>query len=140
MTRAKAGIRCVAVWCNNLQGVAVCCIWYGIVLACCGLQWDVFRGMLIRARLGIKRVAVRCNDLQGVAVSYSVALCCSELQYVTVGCSGLQWFFFHGMKSTKSRNSNFIIQIRIEPTSEFESVSRVAEESECLHIDLQFIY
>ena len=60
-----------------------------------------------------------------------------------MGYEGLQWVavvLFHGMKSTKSRNSNFIIQIRIEPTSEFESVSRVAEESECLHIDLQFIY
>ena len=60
-----------------------------------------------------------------------------------MGYEGLQWVavvLFHGMKSTKSRNSSFIIQIQIEPKSEFESVSRVTEESECQCIDVQFIY
>jgi len=100
MTRAKVRIRCVwcgAIICRELQCVV---IWYGVLqcvaVACCGLQWDVVCGMMIRARLGIKCVAVRCNDLQAVAVSYSVAGCCSELQWVTRGCSGLQWFYFMG--------------------------------------------
>ena len=136
---ALSVLQCVALCCNLLQCVAVCCISCHVCTLC---------------------FAVCCSVLQCVAV------CCSVLQCVAVCCSLLQCVASHFMcalsvsmpdstenatppKSTKSKDSDFSVQIEIGPRFEFHlyreiprirSLSLVDFRGVAFSVETGFIY